>query len=199
MKVLERLVSAYLRPLVRPSQDPLQIVYQPLVRVEDDVTVRIMFFDLFSAFNTIQPRLLRAKLVNIQVDELIVTCRQDYLTGKTKFVRLQSCVSERLISNIGALQGTVNRVICRNILIVGCVESGHWDKYIDLVGRFVSRCWENYLQLNVAKNHQEQVPIFSSLHTVGVTNVETVKTYKYLETHLDNDLEWATNRGRLEE
>lgn len=71
MKVMERLVLAHLRPLVCPSQDPLQFAYQPHVGVDDAIiyllqkayssldrpntSVRIMFFDFSSAFNTIQP------------------------------------------------------------------------------------------------------------------------------------------------
>ncbi|KAI3352314.1 hypothetical protein L3Q82_005281 [Scortum barcoo] len=79
MKTLERLVLAHLRPLVVSSlMDPLQFAYQPDIGVDDAViyllhtslthlekagsTVRIMFFDFSSAFNTIQPRLLGDKL-----------------------------------------------------------------------------------------------------------------------------------------
>ena len=74
MKVLERLVLAYLRPQVRSSLDPEQFAYQPRLGVDDAViyllqrahlhldgggsTVRITFFDFSSAFNTIQPLLL---------------------------------------------------------------------------------------------------------------------------------------------
>ncbi|KAI3364871.1 hypothetical protein L3Q82_001054 [Scortum barcoo] len=65
-------------PLVSSFMDPLQFAYQPDIGVDDAViyllhtslthlekagsTVRIMFFDFSSAFNTIQPRLLGDKL-----------------------------------------------------------------------------------------------------------------------------------------
>ncbi|KAI3363629.1 hypothetical protein L3Q82_001257 [Scortum barcoo] len=87
MKTLERLVLAHLRPLVSSFMDPLQFVYQPDIRVDDAViyllhtslthlekagsTVRIMFFDFSSAFNTIQPRLLGDKLQLAGVDHFL--------------------------------------------------------------------------------------------------------------------------------
>ncbi|KAI3363872.1 hypothetical protein L3Q82_001474 [Scortum barcoo] len=85
MKTLERLVLVHLRPLVSSFMDPLQFAYQPDIGVDDAVviyllhtslthlekagsTVRIMFFDFSSAFNTIQPRLLGDKLQLAGVD-----------------------------------------------------------------------------------------------------------------------------------
>ncbi len=59
-----------------------------------NTTVRIMFFDFSSAFNTIQPRLLKTKLENMQVEAPLVTWIGDYLTGRLQFIRLQNCMSE---------------------------------------------------------------------------------------------------------
>ena len=75
MKTLERLVLAHHLPLVGPVMDPLQFAFQPGTGVEDAIiflldrslshlekpgsTVRIMFFDLTGAFNTIQHADLR--------------------------------------------------------------------------------------------------------------------------------------------
>ena len=103
-----------------PSQDPLQVAYQPHAGVDDQIiyllqeaytsldrpntAVYVMFFDMSSTFNTIQPKLLKARLENMQVDSLLVTWVDDYLTGRPQYVRLQNCVSDRLISNISAPQ-----------------------------------------------------------------------------------------------
>lgn len=78
MKAQERLVLAHLHPLVRFSPDPLQFAHQHRLGAEHAViyllqrphshldgpgyTVRITFFDFFSAFNTIQPPLPSEKL-----------------------------------------------------------------------------------------------------------------------------------------
>ena len=69
--------------------DPLQFAYQPRIGVEDAIiyllhsffaqlekagsTVRIMFFDLSSAFNTIRPTLLGSKLESVEVDQHLIT------------------------------------------------------------------------------------------------------------------------------
>ncbi|TWW77924.1 hypothetical protein D4764_11G0000450 [Takifugu flavidus] len=89
MKTLERLIFDHLRPLVSSFMDPLQFAYQPSIGVDDAViyllhtapthlekagsTVRIMFFDFSSAFNTIQPRLLGDKLQVAGVDHHLTT------------------------------------------------------------------------------------------------------------------------------
>jgi len=51
-------------------------------------TVKIMFFDFSSAFNTIQPVLLGSKLTAMQVDPTLVSWITDYLTGRPQYVRL---------------------------------------------------------------------------------------------------------------
>ena len=43
----------------------------------------------------------------MHVDSPLVTWVDDYLMGRLQYVRLQNCVSDRLISNIGAPQGNV--------------------------------------------------------------------------------------------
>lgn len=109
-KVMERLVLAHLWPLVYLLLEtwPLQFAYQPQLGIKDAIkyllqraycfsdrpntTVCMLFFDFSSAFNTIQPRMLKAKLKDIQVDASLVTWIHNYLTGKPQFVRLQGCV-----------------------------------------------------------------------------------------------------------
>ena len=70
-------------------------------------TLRVMFFDFSSAFNTIQPALLCEKLHKFQVDSSTTSWIYDYLTNRPQFVRLKGCVSEMEVSSIGAPQGTV--------------------------------------------------------------------------------------------
>ena len=104
---------------------PLQFAYQANIGVDDAIiymfhraythqerprrTVRVMFFDFSSAFNTIQPpRLaLAEKLSVMQVDHGLGAWITDYLTGRPQYVRLQGSLSDVLVSSTGAPQGTV--------------------------------------------------------------------------------------------
>lgn len=68
-------------------------------------TVRVMFFDFSSAFNTIQTALLRRKLK--RVDEQLTVWTIDHLNNRPHYVRLHDCVSDVVVCSTGALQGTV--------------------------------------------------------------------------------------------
>ena len=84
LKVMQRLVLAHVSQLLCSSQDTLKFVQQPYVGVDEAIicrlqkahseldrpntAVHITFFDFSSIFNTIQPRLLKAKLEKMWVD-----------------------------------------------------------------------------------------------------------------------------------
>ncbi|KAI4899534.1 hypothetical protein NFI96_002055 [Prochilodus magdalenae] len=115
MKTLEHLLLHLLRPSqVQHAMEPLQFTYREKVGVEDAMlylhhrahshldkggsSVRVMFFDFSSVFNTIQPLQLRDKLVSWNTD---------YLTGRPQYIRLRDFTSEVVVSSTGAPQGTV--------------------------------------------------------------------------------------------
>jgi len=123
MKSLERLVLKHIRALVELSLDPLQFAYQSRIEVEDAIifllyraythqeeagsSVSVMFFDFSSAFNTIRHALPGTKLLDMQVDAPLVAWITNYLTGRPQYVRLQSNMSDTIVSNMGAPQGRV--------------------------------------------------------------------------------------------
>jgi len=201
MKVMERLVLAHLRPLVCPSQDPLQFAYQPHVGVDDAIiyllqkayssldrpntSVRIMFFDFSSAFNTIQPRLLKAKLESTQVGAPLITWVDDYLTGRPQFVLSPFLFTTYTADFQYCTELCHLQKFSDDTAIVGCVEGGGEAEYRDLVDRFVKWCGENHLQLNVAKTKEMVVdfrrnkPLPSPV-CIGGTDVEMVPAYRYL-------------------
>ncbi|KAI4899206.1 hypothetical protein NFI96_030735, partial [Prochilodus magdalenae] len=134
-----------------------------------------MFFDFSSAFNTIQPLLLRDKLMKMEVDMHLVTWITDYLTGRPQHVRIRDCSSDTVISSTGAPQGTVlspvlftlytsdfkyNSELCHmqkfsdDTAVVGCVRNGQEREYRSLVEDFVEWCTTNHLKLNITKTNE---------------------------------------------
>ncbi len=118
-----------------------------------------MFFDFSSAFNTIRPALLGEKLTAMQVDSPLVSWIVDYLTGRPQFVRLRHCVSDRVVSNTGAPQGTVLspfvftlysmdfsyctetchlQKFSNDSAVVGCISGGDEAEYRAAVDNFVT-------------------------------------------------------------
>ncbi|KAF7641808.1 hypothetical protein LDENG_00271510 [Lucifuga dentata] len=138
----------------------------------------------------------------MQVEAPLVTCITDYLTGRPQYVRLQGCVSDMVVSNTGAPQGTVlapflftlytsdfryNSESCHlqkfadNSAIVGCVRRGQEEEYRRLISDFVVWCNQNHMQLNVTKT-KEMVVDFRRTKTpitpvsIGGEKVELVQS-----------------------
>ncbi|KAI3352203.1 hypothetical protein L3Q82_005166 [Scortum barcoo] len=194
MKTLERLVLAHLRPLVSSFMDPLQFTYQPDIGVDDAViyllhtslthlekagsTVRIMFFDFSSAFNTIQPRLLGDKLQLAGVDHHLTSWILDYyLTHRPQFK----------FSDDSA--------------VVGLITDGDDREYRGLIQDFADWCLRNNLQINAGKTKELVVDFCRRSHSLPApvsiqgTDIDTVKSYKYLGVHLNDSLDALVKKG----
>ncbi|TWW67512.1 RNA-directed DNA polymerase from mobile element jockey [Takifugu flavidus] len=240
MKTLERLILDHLRPLVSSFMDPLQFAYQPSIGVDDAViyllhtslthlekagsTVRIMFFDFSSAFNTIQPRLLGDKLEVAGVDHHLTTWILDYLTQRPQFVRVKGSQSDRLLCSTGVPQGTVlapflftlytadfsySTSSCHlqkfsdDSAAVGLITDGDDTGYRELIQGFVDWSLRNNLQINAGKTKELVVdfrrrnnPLPAPVNIRG-TDVDVVESYKYLGVHLNNNLDWTHNTDAL--
>ena len=184
-----------------------------------DSTVRVMFFDFSSAFDTIRPSLLGGKLTAVGMEAPLVSWIVDYLTGRPQYVRLQHCVSDRVVSNTGAPQGTVlspflftlyttdfghNTESCHlqkfsdDSAVVGCISKGDEEEYRAVVGDFVTWCEQNHLQLNVTKTKELVVDLRRAKAPVAPVSihgvqVDIVEEYKYLGVYLDHKLDWTRN------
>lgn len=240
MKTMERIILRSLRPLVSSQMDPLQFAYQPGLGVDDAViyllhrslahlentgsTVRVMYFDFSSAFNTIQPSLLRGKLESAGVHGHLAAWTIDYLTDRPQYVRLQDCVSDVVVCSTGAPQGTVlspflftlytsdfrhNSGSCHlqkfsdDTAIVGCVSEGDDREYRTVITDFVDWCELNHLQLNASKTKEmvidfrrRKTPQTAPVNIQGL-DIEMVETYRYLGVHLNNKLDWSHNTDVL--
>ncbi|KAI3365880.1 hypothetical protein L3Q82_000867 [Scortum barcoo] len=254
-------------------------------------TVRILFLDFSSAFNTIQPTLLQDKLSRMGVDPQLMDWISDYLTGRPQYVGLKDITSDTVVSSTGAPQGTVlapllftlytsdfcyNSELCHiqkyadDTAIVGCIRDDREEEYRRLVvGNFAAWCHTNHLQLNTSKTKElvidfgrsrprprpvllEGAEKFSDdSAVVGLitdgddreyrgliqdfadwclrnnlqinagktkelvvdfrrrrhsppapvsiqgTDIDTVKSYKYLGVHLNDNLDWSDNTNAL--
>ncbi len=80
-------------------------------------SIRLMFYDFSSAFNTIQPHVLVDKLLAMNIHPTIILWVLDYLTNRPQFVMMKNkshntatcsvSLSDTLVTNTGAPQGTV--------------------------------------------------------------------------------------------
>ena len=185
IKILERLVLVHFRSLMGPSMDPLQFAYQPNIGVDDAIifllhralshlerpgsTVKVTFFDFSSAFNTIQPLLLRDKLELSGVDHHLTSWITDYLTNRPQYVRTKDCVSDIVVCSTGAPQGTVLAPFLFTLYtadfrhipahchlqkfsddsaIVGLITDDDDREYRELIQDFVDWCQWKHLQIN---------------------------------------------------
>ena len=236
MKVFERLVLNHLKPTVSEHLDPLQFAYQAGIGVDDAITylhnralnhleeqgctVRVMFFDFSSAFNTIQPFLLAEKLSRMGVDNSLVAWITDYLSERPQFVRLQDCRSEVLLSNTGAPQGTVlspflftlytsdfryDSKSCHlqkfsdDTVVVSRIYQDNTEEHEAVVCDFVRWSEANHLRLNASKTKEMVVDFRTTKRvppvplTIKGEVVELVDKYKFLGVHLNSSLDWSDN------
>lgn len=82
-------ISSLLWPF--PPSNVIQLSWD--YREKTGSTVRFMFFDFFSSFNTIKPLLLWDKLQRTRVDHHLSVCIPDYLTNRPQYVRIRGSES----------------------------------------------------------------------------------------------------------
>lgn len=237
MKSCERFVLNFLKSKVSEYLDPLQFAYRAGRSCEDAIlytiekiyshlehsrhgnTVRIMFFDFSSAFNTIQPHVLVNKMLEMNsVPKWLISWIFNYLTERSQFVRLAPDLKSSVInSNTGAPQGTVlapflftlytsdarsTHSACPLIkfaddsALVGLIKNDDSDIYVSQIESFVKYCDDNYLVLNVKKTKEMIMDFRTKQKSVPVpieiknSNVERISQYKYLGVVFDDFLTW---------
>ena len=78
MKVSYKSLLVHLNEIVSDFVDPCQFAYKSTDL--PGASIRLMFFDFSSAFNTIQPHLLCDKLLNMNICPSLITWIIDYLS-----------------------------------------------------------------------------------------------------------------------
>ena len=180
-------------------------------------SIRLMFFDFSSAFNTIQPHLIVQKLLAMNLSPSTVHWIFNYLTNRPQMVSLNGKKSDVAYTNTGAPQGTVlapflftlYTASCRNsdiscplvkfaddTAMVGKISNDDDSIYLDEIERFTDWCNDNYL--NVLKTKElcidfRKVQCDPAPVHIKDSIVDRVNEYKYLGIKLDSKLKWVEN------
>ncbi len=183
-------------------------------RLEADKTV-----DYSSAFNTIVPATLVAKLQTLGLNRSLCSWILDFLTGRSQVVRMGNNTSSPLILNTGAPQGCVlspllyslythdctathsSNVIVKfadDTTVIGLITDNDETAYREEVSTLTKWCQENHLSLNIDKTKELVVDYRrqSREHTpitIDKTPVERVNSFKFLGVHITEDLTWSAH------
>ncbi len=171
--------------------DPLQFAYRSNRSTDDAIAftlhtalshlenkntyVRMLFVDYRSAFNTIVPATLVAKLQTLGLNRSLCSWILDFLTGRSQVVRMGNNTSSPLILNTGAPQGCVlspllyslyihdctathsSNVIVKfadDTTVIGLITDNDETAYREEVSTLTKWCQENHLSLNIDKTKE---------------------------------------------
>ncbi len=179
----------------------------------------MLFVDYSSAFNTIVPATLVAKLQTLGLNRSLCSWILDFLTGRSQVVRMGNNTSSPLILNTGAPQGCVlspllyslythdctathsSNVIVKfadDTTVIGLITDNDETAYREEVSTLTKWCQENHLSLNIDKTKELVVDYRrqSREHTpitIDKTPVERVTSFKFLGVHITEDLTWSAH------
>ncbi|KAI4884870.1 hypothetical protein NFI96_029910, partial [Prochilodus magdalenae] len=171
-----------------------------------------------------QPMLLKDKLECTGLDHHLTTWTLDYLTNRPQYMWTQDCQSDMVVCSTGAPQGTVLAPLVFTLYtadfkyssanchlqkfsadsaIVSLISDGDDREYRELTKDFVEWCQRNCLQINAGKTKELVVDVRRAKHSpqapvnIQGTDIEIVRSYKYLGVHLNNKLDWTDNTPAL--
>ncbi len=178
----------------------------------------MLFVDYSSAFNTIVPATLVAKLQTLGLNRSLCSWILDFLTGRSQVVRMGNNTSSPLTLNTGAPQSCVlspllyslythdcaathsSNVIVKfadDTTVIGLITDNDETAYSE-VSTLTKWCQENHLSFNIDKTKElvvdfrrqsrEHTPI-----TIDKTPVEWVNSFKFLGVHITEDLTWSAH------
>ncbi|KAK3532340.1 hypothetical protein QTP86_016032, partial [Hemibagrus guttatus] len=206
------------------TDDAITTLHLSLTHLDNkDTYVRMLFIDFSSAFNTIIPQHLSEKLSLLGINTSLCNWILDFLTGRPQSVRIGNSISSTTTLNTGAPQGCMLSPLLFTLLthdcaamhssnhiikftddttVVGLISKDDESAYREEVQRLTARCKANNLSLNVEKT-KEMVVEFrraQSDHSplnINRSNMEIVKSTKFLGVHLPQDLTWSLSTSSI--
>ncbi len=217
------------------SLDPLQFAYRSNRSTDDAIAfklhtalshlenkntnVRMLFVDYSSAFNTMMPATLVAKLQTLGLNRSMCSWILDFLTGRSQVVRMGKNTSSSQILNTGAPQGCIlnpllyslythgciathsSNVIVKfadDAMVIGLITDNGETAYREEVSTLTKWCQENHLSLNIDKIKELVVDFRrqSREHTpiiIDNTPVKRVNSFKFLSIHITENLTWSAH------
>jgi hypothetical protein len=214
--LLDKLQFAYLDK--RSTDDAVNFLIHELAQHLDKpgASARCLYIDFSSAFNTMLPHLLIEKLSLYGVPKRLQLWVLDFLSFRKQYVRTEYEMSSMISISTGAPQGCVLSAVlfiiytndmCENsssikivkyaddTAILGLISNNDCTQYMERIADVVVWCGNNCLDLNVAKTKEMQFdfrrtrPDVNSV-CINNTDVDVVKTYKYLGVHIESNLKW---------
>ncbi|KAI3365845.1 hypothetical protein L3Q82_000831 [Scortum barcoo] len=89
------------------------------------------------------------------------------------------------------------------LLLLASSQDGDDREYRGLIQDFADWCLRNNLQINAGKTKELVVDFRRRSHSppapvsIQGTDIDTVKSYKYLGVHLNDSLDWSDNTNAL--
>ncbi|KAK3521159.1 hypothetical protein QTP70_000523 [Hemibagrus guttatus] len=206
---------AHLKKCLPPTLDPHQFAYSSNRRTEDAVSTelqfvlthldnnnthpRVLFVDFSSAFNTVIPSKLTTKLGDLGINTSLRNWIMDFLTNRPQHVRSGHICSTTITLNTGVPQGCVLSPFLYSLLISDNDETA----YMSEVQHLVAWYGDNNLLINTSKTKEiivdfrrEKGRTHNPIHINGMA-VKRVYSFKFLGTHISEDLSWTTNTSSL--
>ena len=239
MKVFEENILHFLKSILPQDLDLYQFAYRSNRCTEDAVTLllhnalhhlepprsfnvssnkyaRLLFIDYSSAFNTIIPAKLHAKLLDLGINNSLSDWLLDFLLDRTQVVRIGKNFSDVLTLNTGTPQGCVLSPTLYNLFTYDCAVDkvstdmvkfaddttlcGHITdndegQYREEVTNLVRWCDQNNLLLNVKKTKEMIIdfkvnPSVIQPLIINDEVVERVNIFKFLGVYISSDLKW---------
>ncbi|KAI4882434.1 hypothetical protein NFI96_025329 [Prochilodus magdalenae] len=207
MKVFKRLILAHLKSITDPLLDPLQFAHRANRSVDDvvDLTLhcilqhldshgnyaRVLFVDFSSAFNTVVPQLLQARLSQLSVPDSMCRWIVDFLTDRRQQVRLGEHTLDLRTLSTGVPQGCVLSPLLFSLYTNDCVSKDPAVKILKcaddstLVGLIADDCRDG----GGLPTQSTPLPPLQ----INNTAVSMVESLKFLGTTISRDLKWEKN------